>query len=97
MRVAIVLVQAIRDMGQVPLFESLTPFVHEFYLWGIGVCWVRHLGRRGRRCGLSEHPNAGQTLSAPAGARAMAIYMPTGTLPAAIRTRTRSTISRCSI
>jgi len=34
--VTIVLMQGLCDKVQVPLLKSLTPFVHEFDLWGIG-------------------------------------------------------------
>jgi len=40
--VAVILVQLFRDEVQVPLSESLTPFVHELYLRGIQVFRVRH-------------------------------------------------------
>ena len=40
MRMAIVLVQILGDVGQVPVFESLTPFAYEVDLWGIGeIVW----------------------------------------------------------
>jgi len=42
MGVTIVLVQILRDMGQVPVFESPTPFVDEIDLWGGGAFWARH-------------------------------------------------------
>ena len=41
--VAIVLVQALRDKGQVLVFEALGPFEHEFYLRRIGIFPVGHL------------------------------------------------------
>ena len=40
--VAIVLVQALRDKGQVLIFESLAPFKHELDLRGIGIFPVGH-------------------------------------------------------
>jgi len=42
--VAIVLVQMLLNLAQVPVFESLTPFVDEFDLWGIGAIWAGHWG-----------------------------------------------------
>lgn len=38
MCVTIVLVQALFDTGQIPLFKSLVPLAHELDLWRIGVC-----------------------------------------------------------
>ena len=42
--VAIILVQGLRDKGQVLILESLVPLEHEFDLWGIGAFWVEHWG-----------------------------------------------------
>ena len=42
--VAVILVQCIRDNIQIPLLESLSPFVDELDLWGIGTLWVNHWG-----------------------------------------------------
>jgi len=41
-RVTIVLVQALRNKGHIPFFESLVPLEHEFDLRGIGIFPVWH-------------------------------------------------------
>lgn len=40
--VTVVFVQGLRNKFQIPLLESLTPFAHQFDLWGAGVVWVGH-------------------------------------------------------
>lgn len=62
MCVTIVLVQVLRDVGQVPLFESRTPFVYELDLWGIGVCWDGHWRGETTESGFSDDPKAGRAL-----------------------------------
>ena len=81
-RVTIVLVQALRDVGQVPLSESRTPFVHEFDLWGVRVCWIGHWGEAAEGSSSEDVVGADRALT-PGG-----YFTPVSTLPPSSSDRT---------